>query len=155
MDTEPSAPSAAGRSPRGSGDRPAPRRLDVTAITARAAQTKERLDASRVGHVQRRFVQVDLANQAIILAALALSLLLPVLVTLAALVPLGGADSLPAVVGTRLGLDAEAVRALRSLFPSPQAVRGSTTVLGTLFTLLSAYAWPTALQHGYELAWNV
>jgi membrane protein len=132
-------------------------RFDVGAdrIVARVAQTKERIDASRVGHVQRRFVQVDLVNQAVILAALALSLMVPVLVTLAALVPLGAANSLPAVVGARLGLESDAVTDLQSLFPSEEAVRGSSTVIGTLFTLLSAYAWPTALQRGYEIAWGV
>jgi membrane protein len=119
------------------------------------AQTKERIDASRVGHVQRRFVQADLANQAMILAALALSLMLPVLVTIAALVPLGAANSLPAVVGARLGLRPSAVADLQHLFPSQAAVRSSSTVIGTLFTLLSAYAWPTALQRGYEIAWGV
>jgi membrane protein len=158
MGTEPSAPSGrSGPSPTSRGVRPGARRLDVGAdrIVARVAQTKERIDSSRVGHVQRRFVQVDLANQAVILAALALSLLVPVLVTLAALVPLGAADSLPAVVGARLGLEPEAVADLQSLFPSREAVRGSSTVIGTLFTLLSAYAWPTALQRGYEIAWGV
>jgi membrane protein len=119
------------------------------------AQTKERIDASRVGHVQRRFVQADLANQAMILAALALSLLLPVLVTLAALVPLGAANSLPAVVGARLGLTHAAVADLQGLFPSQAAVRGTSTVIGSLFTLVSAYAWPTALQRGYEIAWGL
>jgi membrane protein len=147
MDTEPTSRP----------NRPAPRRSDVTTarIAARVLQTKERIDASRVGHVQRRLVQADLANQALILAALALSLLLPVLVTIAALVPLGAADSLPAVVGARLGLDPAAVDDLQSLFPSRETVRGASTVIGTLFTLLSAYAWPTALQRGYEIAWGV
>jgi membrane protein len=124
-------------------------------MVARVAQTKERLDASRIGHVQRRFVKADLANQALILAALALSLLLPVLVTLAALVPLGAANSLPAVVGARLGLSPAAVADLRDLFPSRDAVRGASTVFGALFTLVSAYAWPAALQRGYEIAWGV
>jgi membrane protein len=119
------------------------------------ARTRERVDASQVGSVQRRFVQADLANQAVILAALALSLLLPVLVTLAALVPLGAAESLPAVVGARLGLSPRAVADLQELFPSREAVRGSSTVFGGLFTLLSAYAWPTALQRGYEIAWGL
>jgi membrane protein len=158
MDTEPSAPSGqSGRSPTSPGDRSGPRRFDIGTdrIAARVAQTKERIDASRVGHVQRRFVQADLANQAMILAALALSLLLPVLVTLAALVPLGAANSLPAVVGARLDLNPPAVADLQSLFPSRAAVRGSSTVIGTLFTLVSAYAWPTALQRGYEIAWGV
>src|SRR3954453_9591580 len=158
MDTETSASSGKpGPSPTSPGDRSGPRRFDVGTerIAARVAQTKERIDASRVGHVQRRFVQADLANQAMILAALALSLLLPVLVTLAALVPLGAANSLPAVVGARLGLHPAAVADLQRLFPSRAAVRGSSTAIGTVFTLVSAYAWPTALQRGYEIAWGL
>lgn len=94
MDTEPSARSGQSEpSSASAGQRSVARRFDVAAVTARVTQTKERLDASKVGHVQRRFVKADLANQAMILAALALSLLLPVLVTLAALVPLGAANS--------------------------------------------------------------
>ena len=124
-------------------------------IVARVVRTKERLDASALGHVQRRLVQADLANQAMILAALALSLLLPVLVTLAAILPLGAADSLPATVGRRLGLSAAAIAALQRLFPTSDTVRGGSTVIGSLFTLVSAYAWPTALQRGYEIAWGV
>jgi membrane protein len=119
------------------------------------ALRRDQLRASQLGHVRRRFVQVDLADQAVILAALALSLLVPLLVTMAALVPLGAADSLPAVVGARLGLDRAAVSDLQSLFPSREAVRGSSTAISTLFVLLSAYAWPTALQRGYEVAWGV
>src|SRR5947209_166407 len=140
-------------SSRAAGTGGGPRRIAIPIptdrIAARVAQTKERLDASRVGHVQRRFVKADLANQAMILAALALSLLLPVLVTLAALVPLGAAHSLPPVVGARLGLSPQAVHDLQKLFPSQAAVRDSSTVIGTLFTLVSASAWPTALQRGY------
>jgi membrane protein len=124
-------------------------------IVARVVQTKERIDATRVGHVQRRFVQADLANQAMILAALALSLLLPVLVTLAAILPLGSADSLPAAVGHRLGLNSSSTTDLQRLFPTREAVRGGSTVFGSIFTLVSAYAWPTALQRGYEIAWGV
>ena len=129
--------------------------LAADRLAARLRETRQRLDASRVGHVQRRFVQVDLANQALILAALAFSLLVPLLVTLAALLPLGGADSLPAAVSGRLGLSVRATADLQRLFPTRAAVRGSSTVIGTLFTLVSAYAWPTALQRGYEVAWGV
>src|SRR3954469_15634942 len=49
-------------------------------IVHHVSRTKDRIDASSIGHVQRRFVQADLANQALILAALAFSLLVPVLV---------------------------------------------------------------------------
>lgn len=159
MDTQPTThPDAPVDAPAGE---PA-RKRGTDRVVARVVQTKERLDqtkgridASRVGHVQRRFAQADLANQAMILAALALSLLLPVLVTLAAVLPLGGADSLPAAVAHRLGLDAASTDDLQKLFPKAQVVRGGTTVFGSLFTLLSAYAWPAALQRGYEIAWGV
>ena len=124
-------------------------------LAARLRQTRERLDATSVGHVQRRFVQADLTNQALILAALAFSLLVPLLVTLAALLPLGGADSLPAAVSGRLGLSPGATSDLQQLFPTRATVRGGSTVIGTVFTLVSAYAWPTALQRGYEIAWGV
>jgi len=160
MDTQPSAPSGPPTTSTGAaapGARAGSRRLDVGTerIVARVAATKQRLDATKVGHVQRRFVQADLANQAMILAALALSLLLPVLVTLAAVLPLGSATSLPAVVGGRLGLTQTAVDDLQKLFPTRAAVRSASTVFGSVLTLLSAYAWPTALQRGYEIAWGV
>src|SRR5947209_10041519 len=175
MDTEPSAPRTpstqtpapapgtradppAGPDPRAPGSAAVRLRrldLDPERLRARGLQTKERLDASRVGHVQRRLGQADLANQAMILAALALSLMLPVLVTLAAVLPLGSANSLPAAVAGRLGLSPDAVADLQQLFPTRQAVRGASTAFGSLFTVVSAYAWPTALQRGYELLWGV
>jgi membrane protein len=127
----------------------------TTRITAGLNRTRERLEASQVGHVQRRLAQADLANQALILAALGFALLVPVLVTLAALLPLGSAESLPSAVASRLGLSPDAVADLQRLFPSRAAVRGASTLFGTVFTLLSAYAWPTALQHGLEIAWDV
>ena len=92
MDTQPTThPDAPVDAPAGE---PA-RKRGTDRVVARVVQTKGRIDASRVGHVQRRFLQADLANQAMILAALALALLLPVLVTLAAVLPLGGSGSLP------------------------------------------------------------
>jgi len=160
MDREPSArpePPTTSAGPPTPAAQAGSRRLDLGTerILARVVETRQRLDASKVGHVQRRLVQADLANQAMILAALALSLLLPVLVTLAALLPLGAGDSLPAVAGARLGLTSIAVDDLQKLFPTRAAVRGASTVFGSLFTLASAYAWPTALQRGYEIAWGV
>jgi membrane protein len=124
-------------------------------VKARLDETWTRVNASGVGHVQRRFVQADLANQALILAALAFTLLVPVLVTLAAVLPLNGTNSLPTVVAGRLGLSAGAARDLQQLFPQSSTVRGASTAVGVAFTVVSAYSWPTALQRGYEIAWSV
>jgi membrane protein len=147
---------AAGPDARAPGDPEEPARARGTdRIVARVVETKGRLDATRVGHVQRHFVKADLANQAMILAALALSLLVPVLVTLAAVVPLGAANSLPGAVGRRLGLTVASTQDLQRLFPTRDAVRGSSTVIGGVFTVVSAYAWPTALQRAYEITWGL
>ncbi|NMH96989.1 YhjD/YihY/BrkB family envelope integrity protein [Pseudonocardia acidicola] len=124
-------------------------------VGVRITQTRKRIDESRVGHVQRRFTELDLVNQATILAALAFMLLIPVLVTVAALLPLGTADGVPAAAGRRFGLTDAATADLRQLFPTRATVRGASTAFGTALTLLSAYAWPTALQKAYEIAWNV
>src|SRR4051812_16063631 len=151
--TEPARDDRAGEM---STDRPDRTSSGVTGrIVHHVSRTKERIDASTVGHVQRRFVQADLTNQALILAALAFSLLVPVLVTLAAMLPLGGAHALPVTVAERLGLPPGSAADLQKLFPTRAAVRGSSSVIGTVFTVVSAYAWPTALQRGYEIAWGV
>ena len=55
----------------------------------------------------------------------------------------------------RLGLSEQATQDLQSLFGGPSVIRSSTTWVGATVTLLSAYAWPTALQKGYELAWQL
>ncbi len=125
----------------------------VEAVVARYSRTRERFDASVAGRAQRRIVEVDLSNQALILAALAFMLLIPVLVTLSALVPLAGEGS--GVVAQRLGLSAEATHDIQQLFPARDRVVGATTIFGTAFTLVSAFSWPTALQRAYELAWGL
>jgi membrane protein len=69
MNADPAPPTdAPGPAPRGK----------VDAVVARYTRTRERLDASAAGHVQRRISELDLANQALIPAALAFMLLIPV-----------------------------------------------------------------------------
>jgi len=134
---------------------PVPSQRRHQRVKARLGDARTRVEASSVGHVQRRFVQADVANQALILAALAFTLLVPVLVTLAAVLPLSGTSSLPAVVAGRLGLSEAASKDLQQLFPQSSTVKGASTAVGVAFTVMSAYAWPTALQRGYEIAWGV
>jgi membrane protein len=100
-------------------------------------------------------MELDLMHQAMVLAALTMTLLIPALITLAALIPLGEPHGVAALVARRLGLSAQATRDLQSLFGGTSVERSSTTWVGATVTLLSAYAWPTALQKGHELAWQL
>jgi membrane protein len=120
----------------------------------RYERTRARLDTTTAGRISRRVVEIDLMHQALILAALTLMLLIPLLVSLAAVFPLGAPDGSVPVFSHRLGLSDAATRDLQQLFPSRDRVRGDTTWLGVVLSLLSAFTWPIALQRGYELAWR-
>jgi membrane protein len=124
-------------------------------MSARLGRIRARAEATTAGRLQRRATELDLIHQAMVLAALTMTLLIPALITLAALIPLGEPHGTAALVARRLGLTAQATRDLQSLFGGASVERSSTTWVGATVTLLSAYAWPTALQKGYELAWQL
>ena len=129
------------------------RKSAVDAAMYRYTRTRDRLDAGVAGRARRRIGEVDLSNQALILAALAFMAIVPVLISLAALVPLG--DSQTGEVAQRLGLSPEATRDLQQLMPARAQVIGSTTIFGVLLAVVSAFSWPTALQRGYEMVWGL
>jgi membrane protein len=121
----------------------------------RVRRTRERFDASTAGRLQRRIVEVQLTKQALILAALALSLVIPALVTLAAILPLGAEDGGLGGFALRLGLTPEATHDLQQLFPSRTTVRNASTWIGATLTVVLTVRWPMALQRAYEIVWGL
>lgn len=119
----------------------------------RRAQTS--VQSSATARVTRRARELDVTNHALIMASLSLTLLIPALVTVSAVVPLGDEAGLAAGIIRRLGLTGEAADALRSLFPSRGTVSGSTTGLSGVVTVLFAIGWPAELQRGYEAVWSL
>jgi membrane protein len=126
----------------------------VQSVITRYHSTRQRIDKSAAGHLQRRVVEIDLLHQAMILAAMAFMLFVPALVSLLAFVPLGETGGAAATAASRLGLSDAATRDVQQLFPGPDVVRGGTTIFGVIVTVVSAFTWPAALQRGYELAWG-
>ncbi|WP_322762896.1 hypothetical protein [Frankia sp. Cr2] len=122
---------------------------------SRYAQTRERLDASAAGHVQRRITELELMNQALILAALALMLFIPALISLAAVAPIGSDSGLAAHWARHLALSTEASHDVRGLFASKETISNATTPLSAVITFLFAVGWPATLQHGYEIMWGL
>jgi membrane protein len=68
---------------------------------------------------------------------------------------MGDPHGVAPLVARRLGLSAPATRDFQSLFAGPAVVRSSSSWVSAVVTVLSAYAWPTALQKGYQLAWHL
>lgn len=134
---------------------PAPPPTDAPGTRERLRRTRERFEASTAGRLQRRIVEVQLTKQALILAALALMLVIPALVTLAAVLPLGTDDGALGGFALRLGLTPEATHDLQQLFPSRTTVRNASTWIGALLTVILTVRWPMALQRAYEIVWGL
>src|SRR4051812_42393817 len=96
----------------------------------RLSRARDRLDASAAGHVRRRATQFEVMNRAMVLAGLSLMLLIPALVAVAAVLPLGNDHSLAASWARHMGLSGEAARSVRQLF-APGTAGGARTLLGS------------------------
>ncbi len=130
-------------------------REPVRAAQTRLVAVRARFDGSPAGHVRTRLAAVDLLNQAMLLAAMALVTMVPLLVVSAAVSPLSSPDGFAARLARNLDLSPSATRAVGGLFASTDAVRGTTTYVGAVVSLLTGLAFVSTLQHGYELVWGV
>lgn len=127
----------------------------AAAVAARVEQTRRRLEQTTAGHVARRAVEVDVVHQALVFAALALLLVVPILISVSALVPLGAGGGVAAGFAHRFGLTDEATQDLQHLFPARTTVAGTATWGGALLSAVCAVSWPLTLQKGYESAWSL
>jgi membrane protein len=126
----------------------------VSEAEQRYSRVRGRLEDTHAGRVQRRITELEVTKKALILAALSLILFIPALISLAAILPLGNDHGLAHSMVRHLRLTPEATRDVQKLFGNRQALRGSTTVLGTVVTVVFAYGWPAELRRGYEIIWH-
>lgn len=127
----------------------------VAQVTARYEQRRQQFDDTAAGHLTRRALEVDVIHQALVFAALGFMLVVPILISLSALVPLGAGGGVAAGFAARVGLTDEATRDLQVLFPVQATVRASATWGGVLLSVVCAISWPLTLQKGYEVAWGL
>jgi membrane protein len=134
---------------------PAVSRTRVGAAGEHVKRLRDKAEATTAGEVQRRVTELDMLNSAAVLAALGMVLIVPALVSLAAILPVGRSDGVAANWMRHLALSREAAAAVRTLFANGSIVHTSTTVVSALFTIVSAYAWPLELQRAYLKIWSL
>ena len=127
----------------------------VARVTARYEKRRRQFENTAAGHVTRRALEVDVIHQALVFAALAFLLIVPILISLSALVPLGAGGGVAAGFAQRVGLTDEATRDLQQLFSAQATVRTGATWGGVLLSVVCAISWSLTLQKGYEIAWGL
>jgi membrane protein len=99
----------------------------------------------------RRFVQIEGAQQATVLAAQAFTSLIPFLVVAAAFGP--GDDDLSDRIVERFGLEGSAARSVRALFNDAGEVESAVTWVGIVILVLSTLSFTRAMQRMFQRAY--
>jgi membrane protein len=104
--------------------------------------------------VLRRMRAIDGYDRALALSAQAFVALVPMIVVVSALLPLGFRESQGPAMVAGLGLSGDAASAMSVLVRDPPGI-GTTAVLGTVLLVLSVLGFTRALQRTYMAAWEL
>jgi membrane protein len=105
------------------------------------------------GHSLRRFVEVEGAQQATVLAAQAFTSLIPFLVVAAAFGP--GEGDISDRINDRFDLHGSAARSVDALFNDATDVESAVTWVSVIILVLSATSFTRALQKMFQRAYQV
>jgi membrane protein len=100
----------------------------------------------------RRFISIEGAQQAIVLAAQAFTSLIPLMVVAAAFSP--GNEDLADRIVERFGLKGESAESMQQLFASAGTTQSTITWISILILLLSALSFTRALQRVFQRAYG-
>jgi membrane protein len=103
-------------------------------------------------HSLRRFVAIEGAQQATVLAAQAFTSLIPLMVVAVAFSP-GSADLADRIV-ERFGLEGESAKSVHQLFASAGETEGAVTWVSIVILVLSALSFTRAIQRLFQRAYE-
>jgi len=121
---------------------------------ASAGRYAERLEATALGRLWSRLLEVEFVDRAVALAAKAFVSFLPLLVIVSALSPDSVRDNILSVFAQRFGVSGVAFDTVRQAFASPSETRTASGVVGVLITVAFAVSFTTALQCVFLRAWR-
>ena len=120
-----------------------------------AARYAQRLEATTLGRMWSRLLEIEFVDRSIALAAKAFVSFLPLLVIVSALSPDSVRDNILTVFSTRFGVSGAAYATVTQAFHLPRAnQRPRPAIVGTLTTVAFAVSFTTALQRVFLRAWR-
>jgi membrane protein len=103
-------------------------------------------------HALRRFIAIEGAQQATVLAAQAFTSLIPLMVVAAAASP--GSSDLADRIVERFGLDGASARSVHQLFASAGETQSAVTWISIVILVLSALSFTRAIQRVFQRAYD-
>jgi membrane protein len=159
--SQPDTRSGAGRSPgRGSAPHDAPGARGATRAPRPSRLPSwlrawiQRFERSLAGHATELLRDIAIIDKAMLMAAVSFISFVPLLIVLAAIFPVSEIHDFTGTLQAAMGLDSDATKAVRTLFAPAGKVAATTTAVGLLIVIVSAYAFVANLQQTYELVWR-
>ena len=110
---------------------------------------------SVAGHTAALLRDIVIMDKALLLAAVSLISFIPLLIVLAAVVPLGQVHDFARTLQIVLGLGHRAAVEMHRLFAPTGQVAGATTAFGLAILAVGALAFVGTLEQSYELIWKL
>jgi len=119
-----------------------------------AASYATRLEATVVGRLWSRLLEMEFVDRSVALAAKAFVSFFPLLILAAAVSPGSVRQEMLAIIANRLGVSGEAYETVRQAFASADQAREATELFSAVITVAFAVSFTTALQRVYLRAWR-
>jgi membrane protein len=114
---------------------------------------RKRLESSFLGRCVGSFVRLQGLDRSVVIASQAFTTLIPLLILVSALLPVGNQDLVADAIIRKLGLSGEGADAVRTVFAQSQS--GSIGFLSVVIMLFSGVSLTRRLQRMYLEAWRL
>jgi len=118
------------------------------------AALSQRMWGSFVGRCVRRFLMMSGIDRCIVLSSQAFTALIPLLILISTLAPVGRENVVAQTIITRFGLAGDSAAAVEQLFSIPAAASSSFSVFSAFLLVFSGVSFTRRMQTMYRAAWG-
>jgi len=114
----------------------------------------QRLEESFLGRCTRRFLMMSGLDRCIVLASQAFTALIPLLVLVSSIAPVGEEDLISDTIIRKFGLSGKSADAVEQLFQTPPGATSTMSTFSALLLVYSGVSFTRRLQRMYRAAWG-
>jgi len=126
----------------------------IVRTKALVARIRGWIERTLVWRIWGRMIEIEFVDRSVALAGKAFVSFFPLVIVVAAFMPVGVRASIFSTLTHRLGVHGAALQSAKAAFATSDDVRRATGFLGLLVTVFYATSFTTALQRIYLRAWR-